>query len=597
MKLTKIQKRAADHLYGPALVLAVPGAGKTTMLLERIKILSKIIDPKKILTLTFSKDQSVDMKNRYKDSDTNFMTIHAFCYLIIRNYLKKYKRSLRLLESNDSYNKHHLVRDIYKKVNNKSPSREDIEAFFTGVSYMNNAMETRDYLKNIRIKNIEKIYDSYEAFKKSKHFIDFDDMQILALKLLRKDPRLLRSIQNKYEFFQLDEGQDTSLIQFKILKMIVSKNNNLMVVADDDQSIYSFRAADPAYLLNFKDHYKGAKIIFMDENHRSSKNISQAASAFIRQNEFRYKKSIVSNKEDGDKVVVKSFRDSRKEYDFIIKNLDRSFTNAILFRNNITAINLVSFLLEDGISFSISEDFLSYFKSQVIGDFVDIINFSEDFYDSEIFSKIYYKIGTYLKKEEVEGLSNKPGHMDVFDYFYEYLDYDRASNLHDIEKKLKHIRKLSLDKKISYIYSFIGYKSYARLRANKFGEEVMNKDLFIESLVNFSRGLDNLADFYQKIEDLKKYIKINKDTSLTLQTIHKSKGLEYDRVFVVDLIKNEFPIIDYDKDYLKSLEEERRIFYVAMTRAKSKLFILSIKRRNKKKTEESEFYTYIKNKA
>lgn len=594
MRLTEIQKKAANHIDGPCLVLAVPGAGKTTMLLERINNLSKITDTKKILTLTFSRTQANDMKTRYGKDNTNIMTIHAFCYLIIRNYLKKYNRELRILESEDTYNKYDLVRRIYLYINKKKMSREDISNFFTETSYMKNAMLDESYLKKVRIKSIEKVYQTYENFKKSNHYIDFDDMQTLALRLLNENTKLLQSIHRKYQYFQLDEGQDTSLLQFNILEKIVSLNNNFMVVADDDQSIYSFRAANPDYLLNFKSHYPNAKIIIMNENHRSSKNISTLSGTFIKNNKFRYEKNIISNKDYGDKIVIKTLKDSYDQYNFIKNNLEPNKSTAILFRNNISAINLVSFFMEDEIDFSINEDFLDFFKSQIIDDFFDIIRFSDDFYDTESFENIYYKIKTFLKKTEIEKLSTKPSNQDIFDFYYEILDYDRKNSLYDIEKKLKHIRKLPFSRKISYIYKYLGYKEYSALKANKFAEEVINKDLFVESLVNFTKDVRTIEDFDKKILNLKKKLKLMTLSNLVLETIHRSKGLEYDKVFIVDVNKNEFPIIDFERDPEKNLEEERRVFYVAMTRAKENLFILAIKKRNNKKALPSDFYTTVK---
>lgn len=594
MILTDVQNKAANFVDGPCLVLAVPGAGKTTMLLERIINLSKSIPQNKILTLTFSRTQAIDMKNRFGSDDTNIMTIHAFCYLIIRNYLKKFHRELRLLESTDAYNKYDLVRRIYQDINDKKVSREDVLTFFTETSYMKNAMLDESYLQKVRIKNIEKVYEVYEDFKKSNNYIDFDDMQTIALRLLDENPRLLKSIQNKYQYFQLDEGQDTSLLQFEILNRIVSLNNNLMVVADDDQSIYSFRAANPDYLLNFKDYYPGAEIFIMNENHRSSKNIARLAGEFIKDNNFRYKKNLISKKEEGERVLIKTLKDAYDQYDFIKKNLDFSKSNSILFRNNISAINLVTFLLDDGIGFTIDDDFLDFFKSQIIDDFFDIIKFSDDFSNVEAFENIYYKIRTFLKKTEVEKLRTKPINQDIFDFFYKILDYDRKNSLYDIEKKLIHIRKLPLSRKISYIYKYLGYKEYSSLKANKFAEEVINEDLFVESLVNFTKDINSMVEFDDKILKLKKKIRLMPQSNLVLQTIHRSKGLEYDSVFIVDMNKNEFPIIDYEQNPEKSLEEERRVFYVGMTRAKEKLFILSTKKRNSKKTLPSEFYTTVK---
>ena len=222
MKLTEKQILAKNHKNGPCMVLAVPGAGKTTMLLERIDELSKDINPEKILSLTFSRTQAMDMKKRFEEKEaidykTNFMTIHAFFYLVIRNYYKRQNRKLKILESDDTYNKYNLIQKIYFDINNRTMSNEDLKNFFSNVGYMRNSLSDISYLKKSDIKNIEKIYRIYENFKKENFYIDFDDMQTLAYKLLSEDPRLLRSVKNNYQYIQLDEGQDTSLLQFKIL--------------------------------------------------------------------------------------------------------------------------------------------------------------------------------------------------------------------------------------------------------------------------------------------------------------------------------------------------------------------------------------------
>ncbi len=203
MKLTSQQNLALRHKDGPILVLAGPGAGKTTMLLERIKFLSETVNPKHILTITFSKTQALDMKDRYNSSDANFMTIHAFCYLIIRNYLKKNNRNLRLLESDDLYNKYDLIGNIYFKINDKKISKEDLSEFFRLTSYMKNAMIDDTYLEDTKVKNCLQIYRAYENFKIRNYYIDFDDMQVMALKLIENDPRLLNSIRKKYRYTQL----------------------------------------------------------------------------------------------------------------------------------------------------------------------------------------------------------------------------------------------------------------------------------------------------------------------------------------------------------------------------------------------------------
>ncbi|MDU5535082.1 Putative ATP-dependent DNA helicase yjcD [Anaerococcus octavius] len=596
MQLTEKQKQAANHKNGPCLVLAVPGAGKTTMLLERIKMLENQIDPSHILSLTFSKTQALDMKNRFEsegDIKSNFMTIHAFCYLIIRNYYKKTHRKLKILESDNEYNKYNLIQQIYYDINGKVMSSEDLKNFFIEIGYMKNSMADISYLKKSQVKNIEKIYKAYEDFKKQKSYIDFDDMQIIALIILNQNYKLLRLVKNKYKYIQLDEGQDTSLLQFKIIEKIVHPENNLMVVADDDQSIYSFRAAEPDYLLNFKSIYPNAKLITMDENHRSQANIVKAANNFIIQNQKRYTKNLFTSKNATSKVYKKYAKDSKDSFSYILKNIDPNKTNAIVFRNNISALNLISFLMEKDIAFTINNPSIDFFDSKILSDMVNIINFSKDFYNVELFSEIYYMVNTYLSKEEIEKLDLKAINYTVFDYLHEYISDEKAYGLLRKEKEFKNLRTMNLDKQISYIYNKMGYRDYIKMFSNKYYEVVINKDLYVESMINFTKDLKDLNEFYKKIEEFERILNKNNESNIILSTIHKSKGLEYDNVFIIDLVKGEFPLIYDYKNRENRLEEERRMFYVAMTRARDNLHLITLKYRNSHKVEPSDFYTYV----
>ena len=593
MNLTNQQNLAANHIDGPILVLAGPGAGKTTVLLHRIRNLSKIIDPVHILTITFSKNQAIDMEERYDGKETNFMTIHAFCYLIIRNYLKKNNRSLRLLETDDLYSKYDLIRNIYFRLNNKKITNEDLKEFFKDISYMKNAMLNENYLKNSKVKECVKIYRAYENFKIENFYIDFDDMQVIALKLIENDKNLLNSIRNKYRYIQVDEGQDTSLIQFRIIEKIASPNNNLMIVADDDQSIYSFRASDISYLLNFKKIYPESKTIILNENHRSGKNIVDISSRFIDKNNFRYKKDLYTNNTFNSNITIKSFKNVYDQYKFIRKNVTTDDKCAILFRNNIQALNIISFFMEDGIDFNLKISDPYFLESKIIEDFFDIIEFSNDFSKTEIFKEVYYKIGTFLSKDDIEKLEFKPINQNIFDFYYssEIDDY-KIDTLIKTEKELKHIRNLILSKKISFIYKYLGYKSYISNFSKRYKEEVVNKDLFVESLVNFTKDLNDKKDFEDKVNKLNRYI--NNNSNIILSSIHKSKGLEYDKVFVINLNENEFPMIGDGDDYNKKIEEERRVMYVAMTRAKKELFLLSIKKRSGINLNPSIFVNEVK---
>lgn len=251
--------------------------------------------------------------------------------------------------------------------------------------------------------------------------------------------------------------------------------------------------------------------------------------------------------------------------------------------------------MEEDIDFSINNGTMDFFDSKILKDMINIINFSKDFHNVDLFTEIYYMIKTYLTREEVEKLEVKPVNQTVFDYLHEYIDDEKAYSLLRKEKELKNLASMDLDKQFSYIYNKMGYRDYIKMFSNKHYEVVINKDLYVESLVNFARGLSNLDDLYKKIEDYEKILNKKRQANIILSTIHKSKGLEYDNVFVVDLVKGEFPLIFDFKDKENRLEEERRMFYVAMTRACDNLHLVSLKYRNSRKVEASEFYTFVKN--
>lgn len=293
-----------------------------------------------------------------------------------------------------------------------------------------------------------------------------------------------------------------------------------MIVADDDQSIYSFRAANVSYLLNLKSKYPNLKIIEMTENHRSSKKIVNLSKAFIDINQDRYPKDLFTKNDFWGQISIKSLRNVRDQYKFIIENMNQEEKNAILFRNNIQALNIISFLMEDEIDFSVNISSLNFFESKIIDDLFNIIEFSDDFDRIDLFCEIYYKIGTFLKKEEVDKLSHKALNKNVFEALYEMdLEDYKIETLIQKEKQLKHIRKLSLDKKISYIYKYMDYKSYISNFSKKYREEVVNKDLFIESMVNFTKIWKVLKTFIVRRISLKKTTPLLGLTLFFLQSI------------------------------------------------------------------------------
>lgn len=276
MNFTNEQIDAINHFKGPALVLAVPGSGKTTVILNRIINLIENHDvlPKNILSITFSKSQGMDMERRFLKSFPNlkgqitFKTIHAFCYEIVKNYMKIKNIKKTLIEGDEKINKSTLLKRYFFSMYEQKILDDVIKDFFSLYDFTKNKMiDFEDYVrKNKFISNrllLLKLYKAYENLKLEYNFIDFNDLLYLANKYISEDKNLLSSIKKRYKFFSVDEAQDTSMLQFEIIKKIVYPENNLFVVADDDQSIYSFRGAEPKNLLEFKKFYKDSKIFLL----------------------------------------------------------------------------------------------------------------------------------------------------------------------------------------------------------------------------------------------------------------------------------------------------------------------------------------------
>ncbi|MDU1177667.1 MAG: ATP-dependent helicase, partial [Peptoniphilus harei] len=403
MNLTPSQLKAVDHFEGPAMVLAVPGAGKTTMILYRTKkLIERGVDPKSILTITFSKAQAVDIKNRFVGMDgdrtVHFSTIHAFCYSIVRDYSKKYGKSLSLIDSNMK-KKYEILRDIYRSVNNSYPTEERIETAISEVGYCKNMMlSPKSFAKTKRCDtdNFVKFFETYEKFKKDKNLIDFDDMINLSYYVLKNDPAIMKKYRDRFKFIQLDEGQDTSRSQFMVLKLLAKPSNNLFVVADDDQSIYGFRGANTEELFKLQDEFDDIKTFYMEDNFRSTKNIVNIANIFIAQNEKRFEKTLVTENPFDKPVNIIKVKEPRDQYALIEEELKKEDGDiAVLYRNNLSSIGLVEYFERKNYEFNIKDKKTKFFSHFITRDILDILNFAQDLSDIDLYEKFYFKLKGY----------------------------------------------------------------------------------------------------------------------------------------------------------------------------------------------------------
>jgi len=614
MKFTSQQVDAIKHFEGPALILAVPGSGKTTVLLNRILNLinNHNIDPSKIISITFSKSQGIDMERRFLAQNPEFRgkitfkTIHAFCYEIVRNYMKLKNIKKTLIEGNNEFNRILILKRVYYQKNYKKLSDEEINDFFSIYDYTKNKMyDFEGYLrKNHFISNrslMLKLYNLYDEIKIQNNFMDFNDLLILANEYISTDKKLLKALKNRYKFFQIDEGQDTSTLQFEIIRKIVFPENNVFIVADDDQSIYSFRGASPENLLNFKNIYPNSKIFFMDKNFRSTKNIIKISNKIIQGNKIRYEKYSKHTTEENSQIMLFKVKNSTIQARELVKRISEINPNetiGVLYRNNISSLYIADILKNNDIDFFVKENKFDFYSNRILNDVKNILLFSEDTTDLEVFKRIYFKLNAYIKKDFITKLEYKPYNQCVLESL---LDLDELNDFYlnkftSLRNDFKRSKRMKMEDKIDCILYELGYGDYLD-NFNDFSN--LNYNLIFDLIKYLSKDLKTFDEFIEKLDNLKELLKnaSSSKSNISISTIHSSKGLEYDNVFIIDLIDGEFPqksiLNSFDE---KLLEEERRLFYVAMTRARKRLFLYTIKERNNLPVEPSIFYNELKNK-
>ena len=592
MVLNKQQMDAASFDKGNALVLSTAGSGKTTVIIARVgRLLFEYKCQKKILTITFSKMAANDMKERFEscfgrnyEAKTEFSTIHAFSYKIVRNFYRRRGINFGLLTNN-----YQVLTDILRSHYSKSyfsyVSDEEVENLSSAIGFVNNMMiipeEYEDY--GIDIKGFDKLYNDYKMYKSQNRLIDFDDMLSYSYKILSSSPSFKEQLKNTYEYVQIDEMQDTSKIQHELIKLII--NDNLFMVGDDDQAIYSFRGSDPDYMLEFKQNYKDGKIFYLDNNYRSDKYIVEGARNFIEKNKKRYKKSIKTENTKQNEINIIKLKNRAEQAKLITKVLAESKienkTVGILFRYNMSAMILANSFNENNIEFYIKEDKTRFFNSAVLYDILAFLNLAINPKDRDAFSRIYYKSYTYFTKGMCKLVQDSKEDKNVFDILYGYRHFDHYvyDKIQQFKIDINYLNKLKPYDAIRFIKFDLEYINYLE-RMQEEGRSSMSNSLHIlEILEEIGSYCNNIKEFITKINSLRDVIKnasTNKNAKITLTTIHSAKGLEYDNVYMIDNLEE----LNVDKrklsedEYENNLEEERRIFYVGMTRAKNKLNIV-----------------------
>lgn len=590
IKYTEQQKKAVFHKDGPALVLAVPGSGKTTTIIGRVAnlILNHNVNPMNILAITFSRASAIDMNNRFKrlfgdeiKQDIRFSTIHAFSNMVVGSYNRKFNKNLALLKP---WQTSYIIQEIYREIFSEEAIEEELDSYITGISYIKNKMLTDDeidkYEKDSELKKIGLILKRYDSIKKEKNYYDYDDMLELCLQILKDNQITLEFLREKYKYVLLDEGQDTSKLQFEIIKLLVSPKNNIFIVADDDQTIYGFRGACPELLLNINNIFNNTKIYFMEQNFRSTKSIIEVANKIIVNNQDRYDKTIFTKKNNNYKSVEVIYLDNiGKQNEYIIDEIkDNNKEVALLYRNNISAIPIANALYNNEIEFHINNYKANFFNHWVVRDIMQIINLINNKSDVEALSNVYYKIKSYLNKNIINQLLNiNIKDKDVFDYILNNFklkehEYDRILTLKICfeEARKKKVSKGVRD--ILYQVDYFKYIEKMKDKAASYNEVIDTVLEILDNVEEYSKANERIMKLKERIEGSSN----NKNARIFLSTLHGSKGLEFEEVYILSVLDGVIPSIKKENKYSdnEGIQDDRRLFYVGVTRAKENLKIL-----------------------
>ncbi|MDO5301907.1 MAG: ATP-dependent helicase [Tissierellia bacterium] len=609
MKLTEEQMRARDHREGPALVLAVPGSGKTTLLLERNhSLIEEGVDPKRILNITFSKAAAVDMRARYeqrhpREGLPSFGTIHGFCYSIVRNHQRMTGIPYSLIEGG-KVSKYRILKEIYAHHYKSQPQEEQLDGLLREMGLVKNRLldpESFAQGRECTTRLFLPIYRDYEAYKEKHRYMDFDDMLLMARKLLLEEKKLLRAVSNTYDYIQLDEGQDTSLVQMDIIRRVAHPKDNLMVVADDDQSIYRFRGADPSLLFALEEQYPQLKKYILSRSFRSTPTIIRLSNAFISANEHRFQKKMVPTRRESLPIKWIQPRELEGQYRLVEELVKDGRETAILYRNHISALGLVDLFEAKDIPFTLRDAKLSLTHHWALKDLRAIYEFAQNPYDRELFRQIYYKIQTFVSREQIEKLMASPATGQVLEELSKgpVPDYQKK-NLRRIQNTLHYLRELPFAKVIPTIEEDLDYRRYIENHAKTFGS---SETATLRILYYYKRIAKSTKDpelFLGRLKALEHLLRQGGDPGapVILSTFHGSKGLEFDRVILVDVTGDIIPSpsggnLSPQEEKMRE-EDERRLFYVAMTRAKNELIFIAPRAINGGPVAPSPYFTATK---
>ena len=623
------QLKAILKTQGAVMVIAGAGSGKTRVLTNRIAYLiaEKNVLESNILAITFTNKAAKEMKERIYSlvGETSkyiwINTFHSMCVRILRQHidLLGYNKNFTILDTSEQKT---IIKNIVKELNLSEDSYQPNNILKIISNSKNSMISVNEMKAQARfgfMKNVAEIYEYYQKYLKKNSVLDFDDLMLKTIVLFEKHPEVLAIYQNKFEYIHVDEYQDTNVIQYKLIKMLSEVHKNICVVGDDDQSIYSWRGACSDNIINFEKDYEDVEVIFLDQNYRSNSTILDAANAVIKNNTDRKDKALWSENKGGDKITVYSAANDKDETDDIAKKiLDLKAQGvdykdiAILYRANYLSRSMENSCMAFGIPYKLIGS-LKFLQRQEIRDLLAymnvIVNKNDEFSLRRIINVPKRGIGA-SSMAKIDNYAEQYG-LSLFEAL-KNIDMIGVSkkiitNIHlltQLIEKYSQTEQYSIEDLIVGIYKDSGYESMLKESADAYAESrIENISELVSSAKQFSSMNDNLIDFISEMSLTSDADDENEDDSVVLSTVHAAKGLEYRVVFIMGLEENLFPSVrdaESSEDERNKMEEERRLAYVAITRAKEKLFMSYANRRMQfgsiKNNKRSRFLDEVPNK-
>lgn len=598
LKIDENQKKAVYAKDTNMLICACPGSGKTQVIVNRVNYLVSDLKVKEenIIVLTFTKAAATNMKNRYlklfnKSTSPFFGTFHGLFYQI----LLKQGLKIKIIES---YVVNGIISGVLKEYSDEVTD-DKIKEIINEISLFNSSRtKIENYIGNVPQEILTKCYVAYTDYKKKNNLLDFDDLAILTLKLL-ENKKYLEGYRNIFKHILVDEFQDCDDLQIEFLKLM-NKKNSLFAVGDEDQCIYSFRGSKPEYMVSFNEIFRGGKKYYLAKNYRSNKNIVESSKDLISFNKERNEKTIVPNKKEEGIIRFETPVDEKIQSEKIvmeIKNLTKNkgyeyHDNMILYRTNMESMSIVDTLIRLNIPFSMLDKEYNLYNNFICKDLIAYLTFARDPYNRDAFLKIINKPFRYVSKTDSSYVRDYRENINPFDILIQRHDTPpfKIKIYQDLKRDFTYINKASLGSAIQYIVMDLGYIDYLKSYGERFNTSILDLEEVVEAFKESAKAFKTITEFFEHIDNVSRTILENKGKNINgrvlLSTIHGVKGMEFKNVFIMNCSEDTIP---HRASKNTNIEEERRLFYVGITRAIDNLYLYSPKTRRGTFKEVSRF--------